>query len=142
MQQRTPYSAYQNVNVHTADQRQLIVMLYDGLIRFLQKATVKIEARDIEAAHNYLVRSREILSELLATLRPEKAGQVGENLKRLYVYAFGRVVEANLTKDPQIVQEVIRIIGTLREGWVAVKAPAQQPVGVAGERPRHVDVRR
>lgn len=139
MQQRSPYTAYQSTNVHTADQKTLILMLYDGLIRFLNKAIVKIEAREIEAAHNYLVRSREIVAELLATLRPEKAGEVGENLKRLYVYAFNRIVEANLRKDPEMVREVIRIASTLREGWAAIK-PASKPAASDGN--RHVDVMR
>lgn len=139
MQQRSPYSAYSATNVQTADQHTLIVMLYDGLIRFLQKAVVKIESREVEAAHNYLVRSREIVAELLATLRPEKAGEIGQNLKRLYVYAFYRIIEANLRKDPEMVKEVIRIVSTLREGWAGVKTankPAVEP-GV-----RRVDVRR
>ena len=139
MQQRSPYTVYHNTNVQTADQKTLILMLYDGLIRFLQKSIVKIEAREVEAAHNYLVRSREIVAELLATLRPEKAGDVGENLKRLYVYAFNRIVEANLRKDPEMVREVIRIVTTLREGWANVKPAAKAGTGEAS---RHVDVRR
>ena len=92
MQQQSQYTAYKNTSVQTADQRTLILMLYDGLLRFLQKSIVKMEAREIEAAHNYLVRSREIVAELLATLRPEKAGEIGNNLKRLYVYAFNRII--------------------------------------------------
>jgi flagellar protein FliS len=137
MQQRSPYTAYQSTNVQTADQKTLILMLYDGLTRFLQKAIVKMEAKEVEAAHNYLVRSREIVAELLATLRPEKAGEVGENLKRLYVYTFNRIVEANLRKDPEMVKEVIKIVATLRDGWANIK-PAAKPV--AGDGNRHVDV--
>jgi flagellar protein FliS len=121
MPQFHPFHSYQRTHVQTADQRMLIVMLYDGLIRFLRKARQKIEARDIEGAHNYLVRSREIVAELLATLKPEKGGAIGENLRRLYAYAFNRIVEANLYKDPGIVEEVIRIMSTLREGWVNLK---------------------
>jgi len=140
MQQRSPYTAYKNTGVQTADQRTLILMLYEGLIRFLQKSIVKIEAREIEAAHNYLVRSREIVAELLATLRPEKAGEVGHNLKRLYVYAFNRIVEANLRKDPELVREVIRIVSTLREGWMNAK-PAYAKDEPASQENRHVNVR-
>jgi flagellar secretion chaperone FliS len=140
MQQQSPYTAYKNTSVQTADQRTLILMLYDGLIRFLQKSIVKIEAREIEAAHNYLVRSREIVAELLATLRPEKAGQIGTNLNRLYVYAFNRIVEANLRKDPEIVREVIKLVSTLREGWMNSK-PATATNDLSGQDARHVSVR-
>jgi len=138
MQQRSPYTAYQSTNVQTADQKTLILMLYDGLTRFLQKSIVKMEAKEVEAAHNYLVRSREIVAELLATLRPEKAGDVGENLKRLYVYTFNRIVEANLRKDPEMVKEVIKIVATLREGWANIKPAVQKAEGSEGN--RHVDV--
>lgn len=121
MPQSHPFQSYQRTNVQTADQRTLIIMLYDGLIRFLRKAQQKIDAREVEAAHNYLVRSREIVAELLATLKPEKAGEIGNNLKRLYSFAFNRIVEANLYKDAEMVEEVIRIMSTLREGWASMK---------------------
>ncbi len=139
MPQAHPYQNYQTAEVQTADQRRLIVMLYDGAIRFLKKADAKIEARDFEGAHNYLVRSREIVAELLASLRPEIAGQIGANLKRLYVYVFNRIVEANLLKDQTILAEVIGILTTLRQGWENIKpAPqARRP----GEELRKVNLR-
>ena len=139
MPQASPYQAYQNTQVQTADQRQLILMLYDGALRFLNKGAARIEARDFEGAHNYLVRSREVVSELLATLRPEKGGEIGENLKRLYVYVFNRIVEANLNKDVEIVNEVIHIMSTLREGWAAIKPNNN---GGSGEAATKVDVTR
>lgn len=122
MPQAHPYQAYQTTSVQTADQATLIIMLYDGAIRFLKKGRGKIYSGDIEGAHNYLVRSRQIVSELLSTLRPEKAGEVGANLKRIYVYVHNRLVEANLYKDAQIVDEVIQILSALREGWVGIKS--------------------
>lgn len=134
MPQAHPYQTYQNTNVNTADQRQLIVMLYDGVIRFLRKSVVKMETGDVEGAHNYLVRSREIVSELLSTLRPEKAGEVGENLRRLYVFCFNRIVEANLYKDPAMVEEVVRILTTLRDGWANVKPQAAEGQPAEAER--------
>lgn len=132
MPQAHPYQAYQNTNVRTADQATLIIMLYDGAIRFLKKGQGKIYTGDVEGAHNYMVRGRQIVSELLSTLRPEKAGEVGANLKRIYVYAHNRIVEANLTKDAEILQEVVQILVTLREGWVGMKTrkDAQPEPGV------------
>ncbi|MDH4122102.1 MAG: flagellar export chaperone FliS [Deltaproteobacteria bacterium] len=132
MPQDTPYGAYQTAGIQTADQRTLIVMLYDGLIRFLKKAEQKIEAQDIEGAHNYLVRSREIVAELMATLNPEKGGEVGRNLKRLYVYVFDKVVEANLYKDTDRIREAVKIMSTLREGWASIKT--QTAGGESAER--------
>ncbi len=140
MPQQNPYSAYQKTEVQTADQRQLIVMLYDGAIRFLKKAVIKIDAQDFEGAHNYLVRARDVVSELLSTLKPEKGGDLGENLKRIYVYIFNRLVEANLMKDPKMVAEVIQLLNTLRDGWVGVKAQNARQIG-RGATNQKVDVR-
>jgi flagellar protein FliS len=149
MPQGHPYGAYERAQVTTADQRQLILMLYDGAIRFMRKSAASIQAHDIEAAHNHLVRSREIVGELLATLKPERGGEIGRNLQRLYVYIFNRLVEANLTKDSALVDECIGLMATLRQGWdQARSAGAGAPVGRpdAGsaspvQAPRHVNVR-
>ena len=140
MPQGSLYGAYERTKVETADQRQLILMLYDGCIRFMRKATARIDANDIEAAHNYLVRSREIIGELLATLKPEKAGEVGVNLQRLYVYIFNRLVEANLTKDKAAVDECVKLMSTLRDGWAQIKPANPQPQSSMAE-PRRVSVR-
>lgn len=141
MSQGSQYRAYERTNVETADQRQLILMLYDGAIRFMRKATARIDDNEIEAAHNYLVRSREILAELLATLKPERAGELGQNLQRLYAYIFNRLVEANLTKDKALVEECIKLMTTLREGWALMRpAGAKSPSDSTSET-RHLSVR-
>lgn len=141
MAQRNPYRAYEKTDVETADQRQLILMLYDGAIRFMRKGVQKIGDNDVESAHNYLIRTRNIVSELLATLKPEKAGELGGNLRQLYVYMFNRLVEANLTKDKAIVEEVIGLMSTLREGWAGIKQAAEpKPVEDTGTT-RRVNVR-
>ena len=139
MPQANPYDAYQKTSINTADQRRLIVMLYDGAIRYMRKGALKIEAKDFEGAHNYLVRSREVIAELLSTLRPEKGGEVGANLKKLYVYVFNRLVEANLLKDVEILQETISIMETLREGWSGIKSTETQST-LEGEEARKVNV--
>jgi flagellar secretion chaperone FliS len=126
MPQGSLYGAYERTKVETSDQRQLILLLYDGAIQFMNRAVTRIDANDIEAAHNYLVRSRDILGELLATLKPEKAGEIGMNLQRLYVYIFNRLVQANLTKDKEIVAECIKLMSTLREGWAGARPASQQ----------------
>ena len=120
------YRAYHQTSVQTSDQLTLIVMLYDGMLRYLRKAHTCIEVQDIEGAHNYLMRSKDIVNELLSTLRVEKSGEVGGNLRDLYLYMFRRILEANLNKDPQSVQDVLRIAGTLRQGWLQIKSQRSQ----------------
>jgi len=141
MPQGSQYGAYERTHVQTADQRQLILMLYDGSIRFMRKGIARIDANDIEAAHNYLVRSRDILAELLATLKPEKAGEVGENLRRLYVYIFDRLVEANLTKNREMVAECVKLMSTLREGWAQIRTGSGQSAQGVDAENRRVNLR-
>ena len=120
------YRAYHQTSVQTSDQLTLIVMLYDGMLRYLRKAHTCIEAQDIKGTHNYLMRSKDIVNELRSTLHVEKAGEVGGNLRDLYLYMFQRILEANLNKDPQPVQDVIRIAETLRQGWLQIKSQRSQ----------------
>ena len=140
MAQGNPYGAYERTSVQTADQRQLILMLYDGAIRFMRKSVQKIDSNDVEAAHNYLIRTRNIVSELLATLKPEKAGELGGNLRQLYIYMFNRLVEANLTKDRAAVEEVIELMTTLREGWAGIKQAAEKKPNDDAQAQRRVRV--
>ena len=116
------YQAYYKTNVQTSDQLSLIIMLYDGLIRFMKKAIVKIEQGEVEEAHNYLMRAKEIISELVSTLKVDAGGEIANNLKELYLYSFKKIVEANLKKDPAMIQEVIHLMDNLRQGWVQMKA--------------------
>ncbi len=116
------YQAYYKTNVQTSDQLSLIIMLYDGLIRFMKKAVVKIEQGEVEEAHNYLARAKEIISELVSTLKVDAGGEIAGNLKDLYLYSFKKIVEANLKKDPAMIQEVIQLMDNLRQGWIQTKA--------------------
>ena len=122
---KNSYKAYSKTDVNTSDQLTLIIMLYDGLLRFLKKAMVKIEENDVEAAHNYFVRSKDIVNELLSTLHAEKGGDIGNNLRELYLYMFRRIVEANLKKDIEITKDVYQVAKTLHEGWIQLKSRQQ-----------------
>ena len=126
MNKPTTYQAYYKANVQTSDQLNLIILLYDGLLRFLKKAAVKIEGQELEEAHNYLVRSKNIVQELLSTLKIEEGGEVAQNLRELYLYCFRKIVEANLRKDVQLIQDVIKVIDNLKQGWLQIKAERQQ----------------
>ena len=121
MKQKNMYQAYAKTNVQTSDQLSLILMLYDGMIRFMKKSIVKINQQDVEGAHTYIKRSKDILTELLSTLKVEAGGEVGQNLKNLYLYAYECLTEANLTKNPKKVEEALKVMMTLRQGWSELK---------------------
>ncbi|MBF0349818.1 MAG: flagellar export chaperone FliS [SAR324 cluster bacterium] len=140
MNRPSTYQAYYKTNVQTSDQLNLIIMLYDGLIRFLKKAEVKIENREYEESHNYLTRSKNIVQELLSTLKMDQGGDIAKNLQELYLYCFRRIVEANLKKDPQMVEEVIRIVDNLRQGWIQVRAQRKQTTELTQQRDKKLRV--
>ena len=117
MAQGRPYQAYQPTSIKTSSQKQLIVMLYDGMQRFTGKAIQSIHEKDYENAHQNLNRTGKILLELLSTLREDKGGEIAANLKKIYVHCYEQIVIANLKKDIQMIKDVQTVLGNLSEGW-------------------------
>lgn len=112
-----PYTAYQRNQVMTVSQSKLVLLLYDGVIRFLTQAEEACVAKDISLCHNYLLRAQEVLVELQLALNRDAGGQVAEGLYMLYDYMYRRLVEANTQKDRQLMTEVRGLINDLREAW-------------------------
>lgn len=112
--------AYKKAAVNTQDQGTLILMMYDGLVRFLKAGLLKMEAKDLEGTHNNLVRAKDIVAELMASLNLEGSGEMGANLKALYAYMYNRLIDANVQKNAQLVEEVLGLVLELREGWRGV----------------------
>jgi flagellar secretion chaperone FliS len=109
---------YQQTQAQTVSPGQLVVMLYDGVVRFGRRARAALESRDYEAAHNALCRVQDIISELDATL-DDRAGAISTNLHRIYQYCLLRLVEANVQKDLAPLDEVIGHFVALAETWRA-----------------------
>ncbi len=112
---------YQAQSVLTASPGQLILMLYDGALRFLGHARDALESpeetpRRIERINTNLLKAQDIVSELKACLNFE-AGDHAKNLDRLYDYHLRRLFEANLRKKVEPVIEVEGLLRELREGW-------------------------
>lgn len=125
---------YRNVQVTTASQGTLIVMLYDGLLRSIAQAEGAIQRREVESAHNALLRAHGIVSELAATLNPA-AGEISGSLLRLYDFMADRIVQANVHKDPQWLKPVGQIAAELRSAWAeAARIAATQALPVAQSR--------
>lgn len=117
MAQARPYQAYQKTGVNTSNQKQLIIMLFDGMNKFMNQSIRAIEEEDFETAHAGLHKTGKIIMELMSTLKEEKGGEIAANLKKLYVYCYEQIVVANLKKDTAMVREVQGILGTIGEGF-------------------------
>ncbi|MFN3691173.1 MAG: flagellar export chaperone FliS, partial [Fimbriimonadales bacterium] len=89
------YERYLETAVETASPARLIVMLYDGAIRFINEALAAMRQRDYETKNAQLQRAQKILAELISSLDFDKGGEIAENLFRLYTYMYNQLVEAN-----------------------------------------------
>ncbi len=111
------FNEYKKATITTSSPGELILMLYNGLIRFLRHAKLALKEKKIEEAHNYIIRAEDIIETLLSSLDYEKGGEIARNLSMLYDYTYWRLVEANTKKDETIVDEVIEILEPLRDAW-------------------------
>jgi len=114
------YSTYKEHRVMTASPGRLVVMLYDGAVRFCKQAVTQLEQGRIAEKGQSIARAIDIIQELDVSLNLEQGGQVARDLRRLYEFMLKRLVQANLRQDPEMIREVIRLLEELAEGWRAI----------------------
>jgi len=112
--------AYKQTAVTTASKGRLIVMLYDGAIKFLRLAIKEMEAENYAAKGQYINRAQDIISELNAVLDMESGGEISKNLRSLYLFMKRHLMVANARRDPKMVQEVIGLLDELNQGWKTI----------------------
>jgi flagellar secretion chaperone FliS len=121
-----PYArpqAYRDSAVLTASPEQLVVMLYDGAVRFLRQAEIAMT----EGAHLHsdekLSRGEAIIDELLATLNMD-TGEIADRLQSIYVFCKKTLIEARLQRSAEKIGHVVALLGSLREAWVKLAEQA------------------
>jgi len=125
-----PYQAYRTSTVETASPVELVALLYQGLIRFTQRAIYAIEQRDIQKAHDNFLRAQAIVVELISYLDVEAGGEVAQNLGTLYDYCYRRLVEANCQKQAAPAEEVVGLFRELLGAWQTLaEGKAASPLG-------------
>jgi flagellar secretion chaperone FliS len=110
-------SVYANQQIETASPEQLLLMLYDGAIRFMNEATKALAENDLESFNTKLIKTQNILSELMSSLDMKVGGELAGNLFRLYEYLHYRLVQANIKKDQVMLDEVLGHMKDLRVTW-------------------------
>jgi flagellar protein FliS len=113
-----PTQEYLKTKVMTASPELLTLMLWDGAIRFAEQGKEAIGRKDIEGSYKALVRSQRIITELTSNLRHEVAPELCGKLASLYNFIYRRLVDANLTKNAQSVEDALEIMRHQRETWV------------------------
>ncbi|MFQ5479848.1 MAG: flagellar export chaperone FliS [Thermodesulfobacteriota bacterium] len=127
--------AYQKVQVMTSDRVRLVVMLYEGVIKFNRLAALAIKDNDIEKRSEYINRSIAIISELYNALDMQRGEEVAINLRDLYLHSLTRLAEANNKNSIRIIEGVTALFAEVKEGWdalVASGAGAEKPSIEAG----------
>ena len=117
------HNQYNQVQIKTANKGKLIVMLYQGSIRFMNRALLLLEKKDMEGKGNALIRAQDIILELLYALDQGSLDQGAElalNLRRLYLYSYRRLVHANVHMDTEAIEEVITLMQNLLQAWEQV----------------------
>ena len=114
------FETYQEVAITTQSRGMLVVMLYDGAIKFLKLAIHKLNTGDMAEKGVYINKALDIINELNAVLDMEAGGEIAVNLRKLYMFMRRHLNEANIKKDPRMIDEVIRLLEELNQGWKAV----------------------
>lgn len=107
---------YRSTQVTTANPAALVVMMYDGAVRFIRQGVAAIEKDDFEGANANIGRAQDIVAELINALNMD-TGEIADSLYRMYEYMQNRLVEGNVRKDPTPLNEVIDLLQELRDTW-------------------------
>jgi flagellar protein FliS len=126
------YQQYQQQQVFTAPPDKLLLMLFDGAIRFCNQAKKALANQKLEESNYYIIKAEDIILELMTSLKMDFA--FSQQLYSLYEYLYRRLVEANIEKEPALLDEVVELLTELRQTWaeVAVKARETRKMVVGG----------
>jgi flagellar protein FliS len=111
---------YEETAVTTQNKGRLVVMLYDGTIKFLNQAVKALQAGDLEAKARNIGRAADIILELNTILDLDAGREVAQNLRKLYNFMRSHLNKANISNDIQMIRDVIALLKKLNEGWRAV----------------------
>jgi flagellar protein FliS len=113
-------AAYRQQSILTATPGQLVVMLYDGCLRFLHQAAFALREGNAVQAGARLSRAEAIISELTDTLDLEQGGVVASRLQGIYVFCSRHLREARTAGDPEMIEKVGELLAELREAWAQI----------------------
>jgi len=122
MRNRTsPWQSYRQIATQTASPGQLVLMLFDGAIRFLERSLVGFTYEDPlefnQTISNNILRAQQIINELNCSLNMQDGGEFSLTMRRLYNYMDWRLTESNHQKSEEGIREVVKRLTVLREAW-------------------------
>lgn len=132
---KNAHNAYQTVQVTTTDRGRLLLMMYEGALKFLRQSKSGLEDGDMNKFCRFLSKAQAIIAELMNTLDFEKGGQIAKDLDRLYDFMLFYLTEANLHRDGERITKVIGLLETVYAAYKQIiegdKAKAEEVVAEA-----------
>ncbi len=122
MPNTNPYNQYKETQVTTANQGKLIVMLYDGAIKFINIALDNMTPSSYDVVNNNIIKAQDIITELVFSLNMDVGGEISQNLFNLYMYFKKQLLEANIKKDPEILKHTVKLLKELRDAWEQISS--------------------
>ena len=110
------YGVYKNNSVNFASKEQMLLMLLDGAVKFAKRAKLAIQENNIKLAHDSIIRTQDIFTELKVTL-DTSVGEWAKQMFNIYSFINERLLQANIKKDEAIMDEVIPLIEEVRNTW-------------------------
>lgn len=120
---------YQKSAVNGASPLTLIVMLYDGALRFMESGKHNMETGNLAKQNDSLQKAQKIVLELMSSLDMKAGGEVATNLLALYGYVLNELVLANMKDDPTSIERAIKVMSDLRESWSQLEASMRNQEG-------------
>ncbi len=123
---KDPAKNYRQVQIETATQEQLILLMYEHAVRSVRSAREALPTKKYDTVSNHIIKAQDIITELMVSLKME-AGPIAQNLYRLYDYMNRRLIEANMKKNVDALVEVEKMLSALLSTWdeAIKKMPAQ-----------------
>ena len=112
------YQKYRQTSVQSASREKLLLMLYEGAIRFMKQAAIAIDKKDIADRGMNIGRAFDIVNELNNTLNHEVGAEIAKNLEQLYMFVSEQLTKANAAGDKKAIETAIKVMETLYSGWV------------------------
>jgi flagellar secretion chaperone FliS len=121
-----PIKAYKETQIKTATPGRLIILLYDEAIKCLNLAIdrLKKQTKKLDEINNNVVKAQDVIAELMASLDFDKGGEIAKNLFSLYTFMNKELLHANIKKDPEPMEKVVKMLGDLRIAWIEVSGKA------------------
>jgi len=122
------YDRLMNDKLFHATKEELTLMLYEGALKFCNQAIAAVEAKDHTAANDLIIKVENIIREFQLTL--DRKYDISTQLNTMYTYIYARLLDANIKKDKEILEEVRYLLRELRDTWKeAMKLAKQQEAG-------------